>query len=410
MKKAIQLLLLLFPLGILAQEKGVHFEHELSWQEVQAKAKAENKYIFIDCFTTWCGPCKYMTANIFPQEEVGTFFNKNFVNVKVQMDKTDKDDEFVKKWYDDAKKIAEECGVTAYPTFLYFSPEGKLVHRVVGSGEAADFVKKSQAALDPAKQYYTLLDKFNKNTNKQPAEIRKMALAAKEAYDRKNADMYAKEYLATQKDLFTKENIEFLDMVVSSSKDKEFALFVNQGGKIDKVMGKGTAAKKVKAVIMREEVPALMPKDRNTAPDWANMESVLTKKYPAYSGETVSNMKIQYAQFTKDWPTFQKEVTAYMAKYGADATPDQLNSFAWTVYQFCPDMKCVTDALEWSKRSFKDKEIPAYMDTYANILYKMGRKDEAIAFQEKVVALAKGEKRFQETLDKMKNGEKTWKN
>ena len=69
-----------------AQEKGMHFEHNTTWQKILAKAKAEKKYIFVDCFTTWCGPCKQMSANIFPLKEVGDFYNKNFINVKIQLD------------------------------------------------------------------------------------------------------------------------------------------------------------------------------------------------------------------------------------------------------------------------------------------------------------------------------------
>ena len=41
-------------------------------------------------------------------------------------------------------------------------------------------------------------------------------------------------------------------------------------------------------------------------------------------------------------------------------------------------MTCVKEALDRSKRSFAQKENPAYMDTYANSLYKMGKKEEAI--------------------------------
>ena len=91
-------------------------------------------------------------------------------------------------------------------------------------------------------------------------------------------------------------------------------------------------------------------------------------------------------------------------------SPEALNDYAWTVFQHCPDMTCVSEALEWSKRSFKDQPNPAFMDTYANILYKMGKKDDAITWEEKAVSMvSEGEKStYQQTLDKMKKGEKTW--
>jgi tetratricopeptide (TPR) repeat protein len=68
-------------------------------------------------------------------------------------------------------------------------------------------------------------------------------------------------------------------------------------------------------------------------------------------------------------------------------------------------MTCVKEALEWSKRSFKDKENHMYLDTYANILYKLGNKEEAIKWEEKAIALG-GD--YNDTLEKMKKGEKTW--
>jgi thiol-disulfide isomerase/thioredoxin len=73
MKKVFVLFMLLPFLAQAQTDTGVHFEHNLSWTAIQAKAKAENKYIFMDCFTTWCGPCKYMSTTIFPQKESGDY-------------------------------------------------------------------------------------------------------------------------------------------------------------------------------------------------------------------------------------------------------------------------------------------------------------------------------------------------
>src|SRR5437016_7533889 len=93
------LIIMVFPFIIKAQSipgisqvnddsKGVQFEKNLNWQQVLAKAKAENKYIFLDCFATWCGPCKLMDKNVYPNDTVGNYFNQNFISVKVQMDET----------------------------------------------------------------------------------------------------------------------------------------------------------------------------------------------------------------------------------------------------------------------------------------------------------------------------------
>jgi len=84
MKKVI--LFLLFPIMCVSQ--GIQFESG-SWADVLKKAKSQNKLIFVDAFTTWCGPCKKMTQNIFPDKNVGDFYNKNFINAKFDMEAGD---------------------------------------------------------------------------------------------------------------------------------------------------------------------------------------------------------------------------------------------------------------------------------------------------------------------------------
>lgn len=60
---------------------------ELTLAKALEKAKMENKYVFVDCYTSWCGPCKMMTANVLPLKEVGEYMNETFVCVKFDMEK-----------------------------------------------------------------------------------------------------------------------------------------------------------------------------------------------------------------------------------------------------------------------------------------------------------------------------------
>ena len=59
----------------------------LSLAEAIASAKVENKLVFIDFYTAWCGPCKMMMKNVFPQPKVGEYFNGKYVCIKLDADK-----------------------------------------------------------------------------------------------------------------------------------------------------------------------------------------------------------------------------------------------------------------------------------------------------------------------------------
>ncbi len=111
--------------------KGIHFEQTLSWQQVKAKAKKENKFIFVDCYASWCGPCKAMDRDVYQNDTVGNFVNAHFIAVKMQMDTSKKDEEATKMHYADAHLLILSYKVYAYPTFLFGMP---MVQLLTGPG------------------------------------------------------------------------------------------------------------------------------------------------------------------------------------------------------------------------------------------------------------------------------------
>jgi thiol-disulfide isomerase/thioredoxin len=111
-------LCLLFSFGLSASK--IEFRN-LSLAEGLAAAKEEGKPVFIDCYTTWCGPCKWMTANIFTDESVAEYYNENYICLKIDMEKGEGID------------IAKNYSVRAYPTLLYLDDSGETLLVSVGA-------------------------------------------------------------------------------------------------------------------------------------------------------------------------------------------------------------------------------------------------------------------------------------
>ena len=100
--------------------EGIEFNH-ISLDEAKVMAKKSGKYIFIDCYTSWCGPCKVMAATSFMDEEVAKLYNGKFVNLKVDMEKDP-----------DGADVAMRYQIRAYPTLLIIDHEGKLIAQRIG--------------------------------------------------------------------------------------------------------------------------------------------------------------------------------------------------------------------------------------------------------------------------------------
>src|SRR3954471_1974914 len=218
---------------------GINFTKS-SWQEVLKKAKAEHKFIFVDCYATWCLPCKKMEKEVFTQKFVGDFMNANFISVRVQMDTTKLDEEYIKEWYPEAHELRQQYKVNVFPSYLFFNPEGKIVHRSLLILSDSNLVKLAKNAFDPDKQYYNLLDKYN-NHKLDYSRLGYLASITKNIGEESLANEIAKEYLHNyinqQADdkLMEKKYYDFVNNFpkVISSEDKVFKLMYKEGKTID---------------------------------------------------------------------------------------------------------------------------------------------------------------------------------
>ena len=130
---------LCFAAGVSAQNRSINFAPEdITAEEMFAQAKAQGKIIFMDCFTSWCGPCKMMARDVFTTDRVADFFNENFYCVKFDMEKGE------------GLKFNKKYGVSAYPTFLFIDPNNQLlVHTMVGARQPDEFIAGAKEALNP---------------------------------------------------------------------------------------------------------------------------------------------------------------------------------------------------------------------------------------------------------------------
>lgn len=114
--------------------EGIAF-YDGTWKEAMELAASEDKLVFVDAYATWCGPCKRMAKHVFTQASVGEFFNTNFINLKLDMEKTD------------GISFGREYPVSAYPTLFFIAPDGTVISKVKGGQKAEQLVEHGKKAM-----------------------------------------------------------------------------------------------------------------------------------------------------------------------------------------------------------------------------------------------------------------------
>lgn len=435
-------LLCFIPFSLHAQTdtsyQGVKFVQDLSWEQVKEKAKTEKKYIFVDCYATWCGPCKMMDRDIYPHLRAGYAMNDHFISIKVQMDSTAKDNERTKRWYSDARSIMKTYKVDAFPTYLFFSPDGKLVHQGSGYMDVMTFTRMSELARDPQKPIYYAKYESYKKGRKDYQTLGDLAMFTKrligdETVAKTMAQDYKQNYLDKLKSavLFTKQHLDFITEFpeLVTSNDKFFGLSYREPRRFDSIKGdlEGIATWLVNLTIVREEITNKVLKNGiafEKMPDWDQLQSNIEKKYSALDAQKiVLSYKITYYRdFYKDWVLWAKYkdemINTYPPKppYGIEVyTEINGHGGAWHAFLYCTDQTVLEKALEWVDLALKldggeeEYKKAAYLDTKANILYKLGQRKEALRLEKEAVDLsAQNNNEITEAYEKMQRGQPTW--
>ncbi len=209
--------------GLKAQ--GIQFEHG-TFAEALAKAKTEKKLVFMDCYTSWCGPCKMLARDIFPQKAVGDFFNQHFVNVKMDMESGE------------GVGLKEKYDVKAYPTLLFISPDGEVVHKLVGGMPAEELIEEAKVALVPELRTGALKQKYD-GGNREHDFLITYLRALKKQYDQEGMTLVARELVkgSSLEQYMTMELFYVIAAARFPYESKEFKYLLENRDKVKDVAG-----------------------------------------------------------------------------------------------------------------------------------------------------------------------------
>lgn len=391
--------------------QGIEFQH-ISLEEALKKAKAEDKLVFIDFYTVWCAPCKAMSKNVFTLPEVGTIYNKEYINIKLDAEK-------------EGLAAAKKFGVNSYPTYIYLNANGNVVYKESGMRPANNFIQLGRDAVASENSQFSMEKLQAKFPNKQDdADFLKIYYTKMIEYGQ-NPTEGINAWLKVQKDI--EEND--VDMMEFLLKYKDYIILNSKGADIlkanfDEYMDIATRSEEEELEVFKEVRLAKNTRDfalETKNPElWLNfMEAfnALPEKYKKRGNYL--EYKMTYYALLKDSGSYKKTVVTYVDSLMADKSKNKSKAGVIVkdlyqkggAYLKYADSKSEYKTLEnWIDYGNQLGTSAFYMDDLtADMYYKKGKSKKAIILKEKAVENWPADDKKLSTkkyeLEQMKTGE-----
>ncbi|HRW75048.1 MAG TPA: thioredoxin family protein [Saprospiraceae bacterium] len=345
--------------------QGIQF-HEGTWLSALEQAGRDNKLIFMDCYTTWCGPCKMMDRQTFPDASVGELYNEQFINVKMDMEKGEGID------------LARAYNIQAYPTLLFLDPAGQVVHRVAGFHKPDQFIELARTALDPNRKLQALDEQYV-HGDRDAGFLYSYAYVRLNAMDGSHYPV-ALEYLATQEDWSITKNMEFIFDFAEYVDGDLFRYIIEHRSDYVEHYGPTAVNRKIDEVINLANF--------YREPDWDQLKQLLQDIYPNDVDRQLAYFQMNFYMQSGQIDDFTRAALDFYKIYPA-TDADALNDAAWSFYEHVQDPKALKEAVKWAQQAVKWADNYYNNDTLAALYAKLGKKSKARKVALHAIELAK---------------------
>lgn len=219
------------------QNRSIKFEKG-TWKEVLKKAKKQNKLVFLDCYTSWCGPCKKLAAEVFTNDAVADYYNVHFIPMQMDMEKGE------------GKELMEVFQIQAFPTLLYVDWEGNIQHKVVGYCDPEELIKMGKKALDADHNYAALIKRYEIG-DREISFVREYLEVLAEGYEKEKLWKATQEYLEGLDDstFYSKETWKYIDNGLANPLSSAFQRLIDGKEKFYSLVGQKAVDKKLESVL-----------------------------------------------------------------------------------------------------------------------------------------------------------------
>lgn len=372
MKKMIAALWLFFVGATLSLGQGIAF-FQGTWEEAQEKAKAEEKPIFVDAFTTWCGPCKVMAQNVFPDPQVGALFNSNYVCIKIDMEG------------EEGLRFQKTYPVSAFPTLYFIDFDGSVLKKVIGAQRVDGFLSIGKSVLesiDRSKGYEEAYNKGGRDANLIYNYIRSLNRSGKPSLRIVN------DYLRGVSDFTSEINLKIIYEAAQEADSRVFDLLIQYKKELTGLYSADQIESRIYSACLKTALKGLaMQSDELVEDAKEKMKAQLPNRAKAF-GFFIS---MEQADIQRDEKTYLKALSQYAKNAGSEPASLLSQIVASVRKKYAANKEALGYAVELARLiAEKNPSASAYIKL-GEIQLQMGDRAGARASAETAKSLAEKE-------------------
>jgi thiol-disulfide isomerase/thioredoxin len=345
-----------------------------TWEEALAEANHQGKLIFIDCYTTWCGPCKRMSKYVFPDPDVGEFYNANFINLKLDMEKSE------------GLEFRRNYPVSAYPTFYYIDSKGEIVYTTKGARDASGFIDLGKTALakyDGSKQYEEAYNAGDRDYDLVFNYVKELNRASKPSLK------VANDYLVSDPDITEEQRLLFIREAATQVDSKIFTMLEENEKALIRLIGQEAWDETIRDAAQATAERA----EEYESPSLIDQAIIVMERHlPAEAEFFKQRTYLDYAMTYRQADMYMEYAKPFVRQSAQD-NADELQQVSIEIIRYFPHELALVDIAEKAiDRSMRiEKSMDGYM-TYIAVCLRKDNKEKALELIEEGLKFAEENK------------------
>ena len=376
MNKIVIFILSLLIDNVVGFSQNLFLKDETTWENILDISKKQHKFIFVDAYTSWCGPCKEMDKTVFTDSSVIAFYKENFINIKVDME----------KGY--GIKLSQKFNVHFFPTFLFIDSNENLIHRDYKLMSVRDFLQLGSNTINKDSQYYSQKMRYIEGERSSDF-LRRLSYLSKNAFDDNFSKDVALSYVKSKKDGLDDENLDFIKEFTSTIDHPFLDIIFGNKELFVKRFGNQYVTWLEETILMNDVVQHSFGIDKLISMDKAKEYVKLNLKSKHINDEKlISKVQLRKYQFDSNDTNFVKFTIQHFDKYPSENSRVLL-IYAESILEKTNDILSLKKAIVLAQKSINIDSNLDNNSILANLYYKIGDKEKAINSAKEAIRIGK---------------------